>query len=93
MRRSAPASSRCVAYRMSQCVRRDRLVDLGALGRESHGFPDRLGRDGFIGAPSVAVPGKRYVVGRIQRQYSRSATSSVGLSGTSRSRPPLPWST
>ena len=37
------------------------------------------------------VPGKRYVSGRIQRQYSRRVSSSFGLSGTDRSRPPLPW--
>ena len=36
------------------------------------------------------TPGNTYVTGLIQRQYSRKASSSLGLSGTSRSRLPLP---
>ena len=43
-----------------------------------------------------SMPGNRYVLGFIQRQYSRRVANSFGLNGTSRSRPPLPcwmWST
>ena len=39
-------------------------------------------------APSVL--GNRYTLGRFHRQYSRKASSSFGVIGTSRSRDPLP---
>jgi serine/threonine protein kinase len=35
-------------------VRRDAFVDLRALCGQPHGLPDRLGRDGGVGAPPVA---------------------------------------
>src|ERR1700685_4393552 len=41
----------------------------------------------------LTVPGNRYVLGFIQRQYSRRVSSSFGVNRTSRSRPPLPWRT
>ena len=79
--------------RVAQRVRCHAFVDAGLPRGEAHRLPDHLGRDRCIGTPAVVLPGKKYVFGRIQRQYSRSAASSVGLSGISRSRPPLPCST
>ena len=78
---------------VAQGVRRDGLVDLGALGRESHGFPDRLGRDRFVGAPAILRAGKEIRLGPHpavvlpQRREQRRAERHLAI------RPPLPWST
>ena len=57
MRRSAPASSRCVAYECRSVCGVTRLSIPAARG-EPHGLPDHFRRDGRIGAPAMVRPGK-----------------------------------
>jgi len=49
-----------------------------------------LGVIGLSAREPLTVPGNKYVFGLIHGQYSRNVSSSFGLSGTSRSRRPLP---
>jgi hypothetical protein len=53
--------------RMSQRVRRDGLVDLGARRGQPHGVPNRLCRNRPVGAPPFLRAGEEIRLGRIQR--------------------------
>ena len=67
VRRSAPASSRCVAYECLSVCGADATIDAGGLRGKAHRIPDALRRERPVGAPAVLLPGKRYVWGRIHR--------------------------
>ena len=58
MRRSAPASSRCVAYVCRSVCGVTRLSMPGLPRGQAHGLPDHLRGDRGIGTPAVARPGK-----------------------------------
>src|SRR5215831_8657393 len=66
------------------------FADAGALRRHTASVPDGLAGNGSIHAAPGYDAWNTYVTGFIQRQYSRKASSSLGLSGTFRSRLPLP---
>src|SRR5215204_536850 len=56
-----------------------------------HAHQTALSVMGMSALQPFSYPGNNQVFGFIQRQYSRRVSSSLGLSGTSRSRPPLPF--
>ena len=58
VRRSAPASSRWVAYECRSVCGVTRLSIPGLPCGQAHGVPDHLRRDGRIGPPAVARPRK-----------------------------------
>ena len=66
--------------------------DLGSMGGIVASDPNRLVGNWLLG-PGTAAPGEQISLGFRQRQYSRRVSSSGGLSGRSRSLPPLPWTT
>ena len=75
---------------VAQRMRVNVLGDAGALCRHTASVPDDFVETGASTRCPSTTPGNTYVTGLIQRQYSRKASSSLGLSGTSRSRLPLP---
>ena len=79
MRRSAPASSRCVAYECRSVCGLTRRSMPAAFAAKRTASQMHLDVSGLSARQPCSWPGKRYVCGRIQRWYSRKAVSSVGL--------------
>src|SRR5260370_350301 len=75
---------------MSKCVRRDALGDAGTLRCRCDSGPGDLIRDRHIRSPVVLHAWAQIGPGLHPAPVLRKVSSSLGLNGTSRSRPPLP---
>ncbi len=92
--RSAPAVEQVGGETVAESVRMDVLGNAGAPGGLAAGVPDGFCVIGWS-ARRVCSAGEQPAVSNASPSGSRSAScsSSFGLSGTSRSLPPLPWRT
>src|SRR6188472_2922891 len=93
VRRSAPASRRCVAYECRRVCGLTRRSIPAAVAAKRTASQTTFEVSGRSARHPSRVPGNKYVCGRIQRSYARRAASRLALSGTSRPCAPLPRST
>jgi len=82
--RSAPAFEQVRGIAVRKVCGMNALGDAGPLRGDTAGVPDDFVGAGRIHAVAIHHAGKHVVTGFIQRQYSRNASSSLGLSGTLR---------
>src|SRR5215831_21169389 len=74
-----------------QTVWRQAFADAGLPGCLATSQPDDVGSDGYVSPPVVHGSGEEIGFRFHPTPIDAEASSSVGLSGTSRSRLPLPW--